>query len=722
LQVFDQEFAEMLSQVLYQQVDLRTIVCQSLQRLVDSNKDRLALEEDESLALLRVSREQAESNLQHLQSFASNLLAVLFNTYTQTLPDYRGPILQCINTYLSIMSEQDIVDTFGRVSVMLEESLKEMNGSSKKHAQQNGTTKKAPMPPLSHTLMDLVITITSYLPRDNLAPLFNIAIIMLGKDDASLQKKAYKIIPRLAESEGGREALQVRNQELQNLILGSSESVLPAARHDRLLSIAKLIEYLTEADLHFIPTVIPEVTLCTRDHNEKARTAAYELMVTMGHRMAKGGAIVNAKIPHMPADAPTTSEASLEEFFTMASAGLAGTAPHTVAATISALSRITFEFKNEVKLDMIDELVETMDIFLKSPSREIVGAVLGFVKVSVVSLPSERLEKRLPTLVPNLLDWTGEHKAHVQAKVKHIFERLIRRYGVDKIERLTPEKDRKLIANIRKTKERRKKKLQQDPAADSTAAKAPGVKKFESNAYDDALYGSDEDNNSHKADSSSGSDVSDDEVLGKSSVNRKKKKGEGLSFIIEDATEPLDLLDSKSLARISSVKPTPSGSKGGQGIQTWRARAKYDADGKLILNDTESLPATETEQKEGGGTDAYMDAMKGESAGKRGIKGKIKFSNRRGGNKDDDGDEDGDPMEVDERDVAQSLKERQKLKRSPMPKSKPGRDGARRDKFSASPGKRAGGAGGFKGQKAQRRGLGVDKTRGGRIVKAGGRR
>ena|SRR5579862_1968272 len=97
----------MLSNVLYKQVELRPHVCKALQALVDSNKAVLALESDGDLLLQRrVSKADAERNINHLASFASNLLAVLFNVYSQNLPQYRGFILNCINAYLSITPEK----------------------------------------------------------------------------------------------------------------------------------------------------------------------------------------------------------------------------------------------------------------------------------------------------------------------------------------------------------------------------------------------------------------------------------------------------------------------------------------------------------------------------------------------------------------------------------------------------------------------------------------
>lgn len=103
-EAFDQSFAEMLANLLYSQADLRTDVCRALQNLVDGNKAIVELEGDDDLVTqARISKPDAKKNLEYLSGFASNMLAVLFNVYSQTLPQYRGTILRTINAYLSII-------------------------------------------------------------------------------------------------------------------------------------------------------------------------------------------------------------------------------------------------------------------------------------------------------------------------------------------------------------------------------------------------------------------------------------------------------------------------------------------------------------------------------------------------------------------------------------------------------------------------------------------
>ena len=106
-EAFDQGFCEMLANLLYGQADLRTDICRALQNLVDSNKAIVDLEaDDDLLAQARISKATAQENINHLAGYASNILAVLFNVYSQTLPQYRGTILRTINAYLSIVPEK----------------------------------------------------------------------------------------------------------------------------------------------------------------------------------------------------------------------------------------------------------------------------------------------------------------------------------------------------------------------------------------------------------------------------------------------------------------------------------------------------------------------------------------------------------------------------------------------------------------------------------------
>jgi ribosomal RNA-processing protein 12 len=127
-----------------------------------------------------------------------------------------------------------------------------------------------------------------------------------------------------------------------------------------------------------------------------------------------------------------------------------------------------------------------------------------------------------------------------------------------------------------------------------------------------------------------------------------------------------------------------------------------DDDEDMVMRD--AVVGTDANLNEGDGINAYVQAIRGGNAPRRGQKGKLKFSNRPG-RKDDD-DDDGDNMAIDPETNPQDLKgfeNRPRMRAGNSLRGKGGKGGK--------------GGGGMKAVKAQRRGLGVEKTRGGRVGK-----
>lgn len=539
---------------------------------------------------------------------------------------------------------------------MLESSVVSETETAKQGNQQTGSGDK--MPPTSHTLIDLVIAMSIYLPRTSFANLFGIAAAILNGQtgDQQLIKKAYKLIPRLAQTETGSAALQERSSELQALILGTADKTPASARRDRMLAIYELITYLPTSDLHFIPSVLSEVVLGCKESNEKARTASFDLLIHLAKRTTDeeknpaGTKIRNSLVPHMPNDAPD-APATIEEFFTMVSAGLAGSSPHMVAASVTALSRLFFDFHTQIQPTVRSDLVQTVELFLTSNNREIVRSVLGFVKVAVVVLPDEDLRARLSSLVPNLMVWSKEHKGRLRSKVKGILDRLIRRFGAAPIEELVGEADRKLVVNIRKLRERRKKKKnaeqdgEDDEENDEPAGQEEKSGRSYSNAFDKAVYDSDLDSD----DDASEIDV-DEEGVTHALKGRKGKRSNKQSeqYIREMSPEdnPLDLLAPDALANISTTKPSVRFLNTGPGSRKKR-NAKVDSDGRLILGDDDEdvdMSAGLDNNAGESGINAYVQAVSGPDAVRRGQRGKLKMaqSQKKKGGDDMDVDDDND--------------------------------------------------------------------------------
>ena len=236
---------------------------------------------------------------------------------------------------------------------------------------------------------------------------------------------------------------------------------------DRILALHQIVNILPTQSLHIIPIILPEAVIATKEKNEKARDAAYNLLITMGKKMQSGGTVKSAMVDGMDEDSGDAT-ASIGEYFLMVSAGLAGSSQHMISAAITALSRMLYEFKGNLALrggqlrvddlpaGLVDDLLSTMEVFLTSKSREIARSAIGFVKVALVSMPKEVLEKRLEKLIPNLMVWSHESKGHFRIKVKALMDRMMRKFGYETLLPYTPEEDHKLLVNIRKTRDRKK--------------------------------------------------------------------------------------------------------------------------------------------------------------------------------------------------------------------------------------------------------------------------
>lgn len=198
LQAFTNEFAALITQVLYTQPSLRPTLLRSLQTLVETSLtlSRSAAPPAELLASFGVDQTNGKANLAFLGGMTSNLLAVLFNVFSQVAREQRGMVGEVITSYLAVSSEADVTATYEKVVGHLGEAL------------QLPTPKPAPgaaaVSPTSHTMLDLLVIVVSFLPAPAARALFAHASAaeakLIGSSDPAVQKKSYRILARLLET------------------------------------------------------------------------------------------------------------------------------------------------------------------------------------------------------------------------------------------------------------------------------------------------------------------------------------------------------------------------------------------------------------------------------------------------------------------------------------------------------------------------------------------
>ncbi|KAE8232178.1 hypothetical protein CF326_g2800 [Tilletia indica] len=645
------EVIALLSSLLFSQPSLRSIVTRGLQRLVERNTSlaRSAGPKENAKADFDLDQDDAKTNLELLAKLAyqdtltstgnGGLLASLMNVYSQTAADSRGFVIETIATFVGILPQEQVDKTYTRVVKMLKKGLPTLE-------KEHPTTGPAPVP---HTMLDLLGALVPFLKATDAKDLFVMLHSadaadeksqLLKSADAGVQKRTYKLLTRLVELRPND--VLPRNAggaaELVKTLSGATPSVLAGSKRGRIALFAALVPRIGSDELHLLPSIVPEAVLATKETNQQCREESYELLVQMGRKMAEAtDGVIKHKLVGRDDDADdeemkegkegVTTAANLTEYLAMVSAGLAGTSPHMISATITALSRLVYEFHAELPKETLDELLSTLLVFLASANREIVKSSLGLVKVVIVAFPSELVDAHLPQLVDLLLNGkSAQHKQHFKSKLRHIMERLMRKFGNERIEKLADEENRKLIVNIRKRKERAKRRKadgggagqddEEGEEGEGSGRAQAGVRAQKSHgmdAFEEALYGSDSDLSSdgedHEVPSAQDKRAGRRGAAAASGGNSKKKHDQ--TYILEDGDDddamPLDLLDRTAVAsRVATKNPVKAEQRRRQPGQEARKFNLEEGTGKMMIDDDDDEGG-----EEGMGEQARLDAEAG---------------------------------------------------------------------------------------------------------------
>jgi len=280
-----------------------------------------------------------------------------------------------------------------------------------------------------HALFDLIVAMAPHLPAESVLVLYRLVKTNWQSEDLVVQKKAYKAMGSLLEA--GHYAITIGSSpdDLQTLLLDSTLSASSASKKQRLGCLMHVVEHLPDDDLHLVPSFLPEVILGTKETNEQARQTAFDLLLALARRMERGGKInmdvfdeameaeeAEVEAPKAKGKAAakkaaaaaaakeekgsgTMVEASVEEFMKMVVAGLAGSSQHMMSATLTCLARLVYEYLESLRFEIIEQIIESVIILLRSKSRELIKSVLGFIKMIIVSLDADDLGPFVPDIV-----------------------------------------------------------------------------------------------------------------------------------------------------------------------------------------------------------------------------------------------------------------------------------------------------------------------------------
>eukprot|EP01100_Stratorugosa_tubuloviscum_P010785 TRINITY_DN469_c0_g1_i6.p1 TRINITY_DN469_c0_g1~~TRINITY_DN469_c0_g1_i6.p1 ORF type:complete len:1145 (-),score=498.18 TRINITY_DN469_c0_g1_i6:22-3396(-) len=274
---------------------------------------------------------------------------------------------------------------------------------------------------------------------------------LLKKLTLKKKKKSSKSIKKLQDSDMQTDDIDIINNDDNNNNDNNNndnDAEIDGNDNDAEIDGNVDIEYEINAFKKLFAEIVAEVILCTKEKNNKARKEAYNTLIEMAEKLRQNPLVENQPI--------NVLDLGIKEFFLMVLAGLAGKTPFMISASTLALSRLLFEFQKYLDAETLIQLIDAVTVLLKSPNREIVTSILGFCKVVIVSINRDILESVLQTLVSRLVVWANEAKNQFRTKIRILFERLVRKFGFDKIATFLPPSESKLMAYIKKEKQRKK--------------------------------------------------------------------------------------------------------------------------------------------------------------------------------------------------------------------------------------------------------------------------
>uniref|UniRef100_A0A8C2FJ70 Ribosomal RNA processing 12 homolog n=1 Tax=Cyprinus carpio TaxID=7962 RepID=A0A8C2FJ70_CYPCA len=355
-------------------------------------------------------------------------------------------------------------------------------------------------------------------------------------------KKAYRVIEEICGGESAScKAFVLQNlEELKTMLIDSLTTAASSSKRPRLKCLIHIVKQLNEEHRGFITALLPEVILCTKEMSIGARKNAYSLLVEIGNAFVRF--------------CGNTKDA-INEYLGHVYIGLTGSVTMITCAVL-ALTRLVFHYKDTIDVSSLELLLQNVCLLLSSRTRDIVKASLGFLKVLLFSLDVKVLASHIT--MEGIINM-NDMRRHFRSKLKSIYTKMIRKFGVELVKSMLPADQHKVLVNIRKTEARNKRRKLVSKTEED------GVLLYLSLcSIEDILAETD-------------SDSDEDE---KPRKGQKKPVRKGQAWLKEGISdEPLNFLDPKAAQRVLATNPNlKKASKAEHGF-------KVTSDGRLIIKE-----------------------------------------------------------------------------------------------------------------------------------------
>ncbi|EFA84340.1 hypothetical protein PPL_03418 [Heterostelium album PN500] len=692
--------ARLIGSSLQDDVELRSVICTAftnmLNHLVESRDAKtVALFVPLKKRHVTMDVKLAEDSIKTIAHYAKNYLPIFFNIYPVSNHEQRSQIIDTIEAYIGITDKATLGNMFKSLITKLLEALKE-EGIEKKQQKEGDdkmdatTAVEEKKKSKKYYLTDLTVGFVKHLDDEQVKTLYKVIKPQLRCSDSGLQKRSFKVLVKICEYHA---QFIVQNMDkIKSTLVTDLMQSTSNIKKTRLKCLKEILVTITRANKEaeeqaaleeeealengeepveeenkpsfriksswtqlkkkFIPSVLPEVILCTKESNNRLREISNEILIECANIMCLiGQKLAVAKRGVTMEDTIAASkEESMKEYLHMMAAGLAATTTHMVCATIIAMTRVVHNFRRMINPALIEQMTSALIVLTGSPNRDVVKAVLGFTRVVMACFKDiDVVETHLQTLIASMAKWAELDKNFFRTIIQILLERLMKRYGFDRIHGCptSSEEFKKIVANIKKKKDRAERKREEeeaalnkmiDPVTGSDVKSARG-----------SVYGGDDDDEQQVGDESDDSDDDIEQFLFNVKKANKQAANEN-NWIVEEGDDPIDFLDRNAISKIASNKSgkQTSGSARQLAVNN-KGRAQSDAyetneDGKLVIVDSDDEEEKRKQRKRQRGP-SYIDEVFEEQAqeyeAKAGYRAtKAKGALKRASNNDDSDDED----------------------------------------------------------------------------------
>ncbi|CAH2093470.1 unnamed protein product [Euphydryas editha] len=582
--------ARVLGNVLKDSPEFRLSIMQALRKLIACSEDN-------------------EDDRNELARFAKNYLPILLNIYMtpakgSSAEGQRLAALETIQVYLTISDQKLREELFTN-------ALQQLEASVDNHFQRE-------------SILDVIRILVLYQNSEQIANLFEKWIFplcetvlenpkkfkkskkekmdidetnaeskekkaqMRYKDKVKLlemeHKKAYRILEEIFKSDKDscKEFLSNNYKKIKKLLMTSLNKVADSSKAARLRCIEHLINISPNlnAESKLIKSAIAESVISTKDINSKCRQWAFSVINTIGNVLKN-------------------QDGGMQAFIKLLLAGVSAPLPRISSATLRAVASALFTFSEDMGLETVQGLLETVTERMLTNNREIVSAAMSFLKVYTKVLPTDVLAGSLPLIFKTLSSMSDDCKRHTRMEIGYFLSRMMRKFGAEFIEKLIPDNDvvmLKRLRNIRKMDNRKKrmKDGQREEEKDSDLEDIKGTSK----TLEDILKDSD----------------SDMEYL-EEERPKVKAKGRNKTWIQDDPENIVDLADVSSARNITATDPTQKKRTIEEKKKKKDGGFKTAPDGRLLITDDAS-DDDDDEPRPSGDIDSDTDDTDNEESSK----------------------------------------------------------------------------------------------------------